>query len=255
MKLLRFIILICLAVTCVHADVIIDASSDDELDVGFYGIDVPDETDSPAEPVSVTDAEEDEVQEDEEPTTTPRPTRRGGSSWERGGRGRSNHHSRGHGRHHHRRGGHHWGSNWTSEQKLNFLCNRLESGSSSDWMERKFQHKFSGLTDEQKARVQEVMLARKADMAECCQLTDTEEREQCADNLREMRYERVCNGEEPLQMWAELQGQSSQSSEVVDRCCALPGPDRATCFTEAKHLYFRGHNHRDRERRRRGPSQ
>jgi len=175
--------------------------------------------------------------------TTLRPFRRSGS--DRHGR----HGHRRHGRHHRRT---HWSGNWTSEEKLNYLCNKL-SNPNGDWMS-KFQHKFSRLSDEQKTRVREVMTARQSSTSSCCQLTSTSERQQCVDNLRQQRYERVCSGQEPLCIFAEIMGASSQSSATVDRCCALTGQERSTCFTEARSQSHRG-SRRVQDKRQRGSSQ
>jgi len=241
MKLLTYIILFCIAVLCVNAYE--PTNSQDELDVDFYGLDAADSVDAPSE-----ESETDEVENDEAAmidATTLRPFRRPGSH----GRREQLYNERRHGRHHRRT---HWGGNWTSEEKLNYLCNKL-SNPSGDWMS-KFQHKFSRMSDEQKTRMREMMTARQSSMSFCCQLTSTNERQQCVDTLRQQRYDRVCNGQEPLCIFAEMKGTSSQSTGTVDRCCALTGQERSTCFTEARSQSHRG-SRRVTNKRYRGSSQ
>jgi len=118
-------------------------------------------------------------------------------------------------------------------------------------MARKFERKFSRLSEEQRASIQQIMSGRKAAISTCCQMTG-DERQQCAEEVRNARYERVCNGEEALCIWAEMKGDSRQSaamSATVERCCASAGQERQTCFTEARSQYFRGGRRRQYYRR------
>jgi len=236
MKWLQFLVLF-LAIIFIHADDTAEVSSD-ELDISFYGIEHtvehPEDDDAPLESEETVETEV----EPETELTTALPTR---GPWTRG-QGRRGH--RHHGRHHggHSRRPHHSGGrgSMTPEAKLNYICNSLESG--SDRMARMFQYKMARLTPEQRATAQQMMTARKEAMSECCQMA-AEERQQCAENLRNQRYERVCNGEEALCMWAELKGDSSQTaamSATVERCCASTGQERYTCFTEARSQHYRG---------------
>jgi len=248
MKLLTPIILFCIAVLCVNAYEPVDVNSQDVLDVDFYGLDAAESIDAPSE-----ESETDEVENDEAAmidATTLRPFRRSGSE-HRHGRHGHRHNERRHGRHQRRT---HWGGNWTSEEKLNHLCNKL-SNANEDWMS-KFQHMFARMSDEQKTRMREMMIARQSSMSLCCQLTSNNERQQCVDTLRQQRYDRVCNGQEPLCIFAEIMGTSSQSTATVDRCCALTGQERSTCFTEARSQPHRGSRRvNDRRQRGSGPSQ
>jgi hypothetical protein len=236
MKWLHILAVVFLAAVCIRGDETIEVSSSDELEISFYGLD-----DSEGGETAV-EAEEQEA----EPTpefTTAIPT--GGPWTGRPGRRGHGHHRRHHGRHH---GGQTWGGrgNSSPEAKLNYICNSLQSESSSDRMARKFQRKFSRLSEEQRASIQQIMSGRKAAISACCQMTG-DERQQCAEEVRNARYERVCNGEEALCIWTELKGDSRQSaamSAIVQRCCASAGQERQTCFTEARSQYFRGSHRR-----------
>jgi len=236
MKWFQFLAVFFLAFVCINADETVQTTSEDELDVDFYGIDDPEGKEA------AVDSEEPEVGMT---TSTAMLSTRG--PWS----GRRGQHGRHHGRHH---GGHsgrqHWGGrgNSSPETKLNYICNSLQSESNGDRLARMFEHKFARLSAEQRATLQQAMAARKAAMSTCCQMIG-EERQQCADNMRNERYERVCNGEEALCIWTELKGDASKTaamSATVARCCASTGEERNTCFTEARAQYFRGGSRRSR---------
>jgi len=232
MKWFQFLVVFFLAVVCIKCDETDEVTSSDELELNFYGLDDTDSSDT------VVETEEQEV----ESTTTPIPTS-GPWGGRPGRRGQHRHQGRHHGRHGHHGQTHSGRGNWSPEAKLNHICNSLQAESTSgDRMARKFQRKFSRLNEEQRASLQQTMAARKAAISNCCQMTG-EERQQCAEEVRTARYERVCNGEETLCIWAELMGDSTKTasmSATSDRCCASTGQDRLTCFTEARSQYFRG---------------
>jgi hypothetical protein len=99
-------------------------------------------------------------------------------------------------------------------------------------------------------QINNVLAPRKAAMEACCQLTG-EERMSCVENIKRERYERVCNNEEPLCIWAALKMQrsgerSNSATEIKDRCCALQDQERYTCFTEARGNYQNRHQARRR---------
>jgi hypothetical protein len=131
------------------------------------------------------------------------------------------------------------------EEKLNYVCSKLAEPN-NHWISR-FHYKMARLSEEQRARIQGLMSARKDAMSDCCELTDSAQRLQCSDNMREDRYERVCNGVESLCVWAELKGESSQSTEITDRCCTSTGTERVSCFNDAKQQYLSRFRHTTRD--------
>lgn len=239
MKLLQFFCLLFLAAVCINAQ---EESAQDEFDVSFYGFE--DENENNA--IQAPEGEEVVEEEESADTSTLPPTIR----WSSGRAGRPRHHGH-HGiRHRHRRTHHRGVGNWTAEQKLNYVCSKLSSNSNSEWL-AKIHRKISRLNDEQKARVEQLMADRKTAISECCQKSSNEEKQQCAESLREARYERVCNGQEPLCIWAEIMGASSHTQTIVDRCCVSTGVERSTCFTDARQEYMRGRRTHDRTQDRR----
>jgi hypothetical protein len=100
-----------------------------------------------------------------------------------------------------------------------------------------FAHKMSRMTPEAQAALTASLAERKAAMTTCCQLTG-DERQTCVDNIRQARYDRVCNNEEPVNIWAmgmrKSSGQQSRCAAVKERCCALTGAERYTCFDTRK---------------------
>jgi hypothetical protein len=95
--------------------------------------------------------------------------------------------------------------------------------------------KLQRLTPDVRRTVTTVMASRKAEMAVCCQKPATE-RVQCAEEMSRKRYDRVCNNEEPLCVWALMKGSesSSSSSDTTNKCCTKEGAERYACFTEAR---------------------
>jgi len=196
-----------------------DRDSVDVLDKDFYGIEGSEDSDS--------DSGE---EEDSDETTTPVPTR---------GRGRPSHRSRGgKGRFSHREKT--WRKTMTPEEKMDYICQSIKSKSNFTQSKR-MSMKMRRMDPEVKQKFEAALAARTEAMSQCCILTGTEKTE-CADNIRSERYNRVCNGEEPLCIWSMLKGKdsSSQKSETVTKCCAFQGEERNSCFLTAKQASFSG---------------
>jgi len=203
-----------------------EASSDDNgsdvLDKGYYGME---------ELPGVDDA----TIEDEATTTVPR----------RGQGYKHRHH--GSGRNNQRRNRNNRG-NWTSEQKIEHICNAIQSP--SNLQSRHFEGKMSRLSPEIRATLTTHLAARKEEMTACCQL-DVSEKLGCVDNMRKMRYQRICQNEEPMCIWSSIKGQSAertaQATATKDRCCALQDEERNTCFADVKKNYMRRMRPRSRK--------
>jgi len=226
-----------LLATCVVAALYTTASSgdivNDALDVSFYGLEEP-------ERGTVEETEENAEEEDEMTTVA-------GPRWgKHRGFGQRGHQGRRHGG---QRGGGRVRGNWTTEQKVNHICRAMSSQASSG-RNRHHESKLKRLSPEAREQVNNLMAPRKAVMEACCQLTGSE-RLTCVDNIRNERYERVCNNEEPLCIWAVVFGQQSSdrqkaSTEIKDRCCALQDQERYSCFSEARGNYQNRHQSRRR---------
>jgi len=206
----------------------------DALDASFYGLEE-----------SVRGTVEDTEQNneiDEETTTVPSSP---SSRWNKNrGTGHREHHGRRHGSQH---GGGWNHGNWTDEQKINHICRVMSSPSSSS--RSRHASKMNRLSPETREQINNVLAPRKAAMEACCKLTGSE-RVSCVDDIKRARYERVCNNEEPLCIWAAMKRQQSSerqtaSTEIKDRCCALQDQERFTCFGEARGNY----QHRQQSRR------
>lgn len=186
--------------------------SNDVLDQAFYGIDSL-ETDE-------SDSNSGEEEDDE--TTTPLPTRGGGRHRFRGKNHRHNHRAKA------------WRKTMTPEEKFEFICRAIKS-KSNFFQSRKMSMKLRRLEPEAREKFQAAISARTTAMSECCLLNSTEGI-QCAEIIKNQRYTRVCNGEEPLCIWSLLKGRanSNQHSETVSKCCELQDEARNTCFQESK---------------------
>jgi len=183
------------------------ANDSEVLEGSFYGIEIT----------------QDEPEAESEVTTR---------SSRRGGEGHRRHRHRGHHGHHGFR------QNMTAAEKLEKICQTIQSTTPRSHA-RHMAEKLNRLDPEMKQQITTILTNRKAEMQQCCQLATTE-REECAANLQQERYERVCNGEEPMCIWAAMKGITTPSSDaVLQRCCALEGADRVSCFETARAAYKR----------------
>jgi len=220
MKLIIQLLFVAVFVTVLSAEADKDKSNGevdslDVLDKDFYGIETSETDDS--------DSNSGEEDDREEETTTPGSSR---------GRGRPSHRHRGKGRHNHRAKT--WRKSMTPEEKFEFICRAIKS--KTNFMQsRKMSMKLRRIDPEIKEKFEASFAARTAAMSECCKLNGTEAL-QCAENIRSQRFTRVCNGEEPLNIWSLLKGKknSNHHSEAISTCCELKDEERNACFITNK---------------------
>jgi len=193
----------------------------DVLDQSFYGLDAGEQ-----DGVESDGIEENEVKSED--TTTPFSGR---------GRFRGPPRSRGKGRHSHK--GKPWQKPMSPDEKFDFICRAIKT-KTNNGPSRRMATKLQAMDPEVREQFQAALALRTAAMSECCVLTDGAQRSQCADNLRDRRYTRVCSGEEPLNIWSLLKGKggSTQTSETVTKCCELQDAERRSCFLESKQKPF-----------------
>lgn len=243
------------------------------LDATYYGLD---EQNEPTEPELIDAA----VPSDSQPTADiAQPTNLPDSNVGSDSRSRHHHHR---GRHHHHR--HHgnddsrrphhygmrggWTGNWTDEQKMTHLCSRLRSRDSSastdhaisgsrsnDERHRRngIQWKLRSLDETSRRSIINVWNRRKQEMLRCCNEGTMDAKLRCVNNTKAARYDRVCNGEEPLCYWSALRSSfrrddaatttstpnngGESTTSITTRCCALQGTERVECFISAKNNY------------------
>jgi hypothetical protein len=157
-------------------------------------------------------------------------TGRRGRGGRRGGNGR-----RGRGR-----------ENMTPDQKMEFICQNLASAATSPTL-RGIMAKLNRMEADVKATISTALSTKKAEMINCCQMAG-DDRLTCVEDARLARYDRVCSGTEPLCIWAILKGANHDTSSITDRCCALEGTERSSCFIAARAQYKRNARLQRRQR-------
>jgi len=184
------------------------------LETNFYGIEDPERVEEPEEEVVTTTV----------------------SSRRSGGRGRwSNRKQKQRGEHSHHDRTWNKRKNYTMEEKLEHVCQSLESHRSRS-NSRYVSEKVGRLEPSVREQIARVIANRKERMLECCGLVDAA-RMECATNFHKERYNRVCNNEEPLCIWVLMKGGASQTTATVEKCCAFQDDERVSCFVTAKSSY------------------
>jgi hypothetical protein len=172
-------------------------------------------------------------------------------------------HGQGQNRHHH----HAANTTWTDEQKLAHICAHIvnpSDGHSSTRRNNRYHgtamaRKLQMLSPENRQTVTEMWNRRKQDMTRCCNEDSSDRKSECVNEVRLARYERVCNGEEPLCPWAAFMparpgAESSahlSTNTTTTTCCSRQGSERLECFATARAEYkrqyeqmkTRGHGH------------
>jgi len=72
--------------------------------------------------------------------------------------------------------------------------------------------KLRRVEPEMREKFQASLTARTTAMSACCQQNGTQGL-QCAETVRNQRFTRVCNGEEPLNIWSMLKGKKIYKSK------------------------------------------
>jgi len=127
------------------------------------------------------------------------------------GRGRPSHRvgSKGKGRHNHRAKA--WRKTMTPEEKFQFIC-RAITMKTNFLQSKKMSMKLRRVEPEMREKFQASLTARTTAMSACCQQNGTQGL-QCAETVRNQRFTRVCNGEEPLNIWSMLKGKKIYKSK------------------------------------------
>jgi hypothetical protein len=122
---------------------------------------------------------------------------------------------------------------------MDHICGAIQSAEISR-KERWMTSRLARLAPETRDRLTSLLAARKAEMVQCCQQTGSA-RVECGETMNRQRYDRVCNQEEPLCIWAAIKGTDTSSSATVTTCCASTGQPRYDCFAAARRNYWGQH--------------
>jgi hypothetical protein len=141
-------------------------------------------------------------------------------------------------------GGPWWANGTTTEERIEFICDRLRQAPGHHANHMLDVHHVDDST-------RDAMLAiwnrRRTEMLGCCDRDA--DKAGCAREMLEARFDRVCSGEEPICPWALLGRQraaaagTSGMSDIKERCCALDGDQRKQCFADVMDNYRRSNRY------------